>query len=229
MDLPTSPPNQPPSPAQSALSSAREALVTLEPYVPRSLPDPNAQNQRRPHRQRQKLHERYQRQHQLLSSNVQDEYTKFFTIRSVSVENLASIDTIRANREITNLLGGQPKRILETRAGCLSVEVASRSQSLAMQRLTELSTVRVTVNVDTRLNQTKGTIRYQNRPGYDTDVLLQELRAYKATEIYQMKKKVDGILRPLPTYIVTFDSCNLPPEVNIGWTKCPVRLYIPRP
>ena len=43
-----------------------------------------------------------------------------------------------------------------------------------------------------------------------------------------MKRKRNGMLENLPTYFVTFDSCHLPEEVSVGWTKCPVRLYIPR-
>lgn len=34
---------------------------------------------------------------------------------------------------------------------------------------------------------------------------------------------------PTPIYIVTFDVCTLPASVNLGWTKCSVRPYIPRP
>ena len=34
---------------------------------------------------------------------------------------------------------------------------------------------------------------------------------------------------PTSIYILTFNSCNLPEHVNLGWTRCSVRLYIPRP
>jgi len=79
------------------------------------------------------------------------------------------------------------------------------------------------------MNETKGTIRYQNRPKFTEEVILEELRAFKAKEIYQLKKKENGVLVNMPLYIVTFDTCNLPQEVTIGWTRCPVREYIPRP
>ena len=42
-------------------------------------------------------------------------------------------------------------------------------------------------------------------------------------------RKHNGMLENLPTYIDTFDSCHLPEKVSVGWTKCPIDLYIPRP
>ena len=44
-----------------------------------------------------------------------------------------------------------------------------------------------------------------------------------------MKRKEEGRLVPLLIYVLTFNSCVLPEGISIGWTRRPVRLYIPRP
>ena len=44
-----------------------------------------------------------------------------------------------------------------------------------------------------------------------------------------MKRKIDGDLINTGTIILTFESCDLPKNVKIGWTSFEVRKYIPDP
>lgn len=43
--------------------------------------------------------------------------------------------------------------------------------------------------------------------------------------MYRITKKIDDIPVPTPVYILTFDACQLPGEVYIGFTACHVREY----
>ena len=47
--------------------------------------------------------------------------------------------------------------------------------------------------------------------------------------MYQMKCREKGVLKNTNFYILTFDLCQLPENVSIGWSTCPVREYIPPP
>ena len=50
----------------------------------------------------------------------------------------------------------------------------------------------------------------------------------KVVDIYRIQRRRDGILGDTSIYILTFDSCQLPGKVHIGWTACSVREYVPR-
>lgn len=225
----TAPPSATATERSSSATDPETSLATLEPYTTPRSSDSRDRGGRRPNRQRRKLHETYQTNFSIFDNVVPDEFIKFFTISSADGQNLAETDTILANRQIELALKGKPKKIIETRAGHLSIEVCNKAQSDAIIKINKLNDITVTVTSDDRMNQTKGTIRYYNKPGYSTERIKKELEIFKVTDIYQMESKKDGKTEKLPTYILTFNTCNLPNEVSIGWTKCPVRLYIPRP
>ena len=156
-------------------------------------------------------------------------YVKFFNIASKTGNRLSEINVIKANKQIETILRGTPKSITETRAGHLVVEVRSAEQSRNLQELKQLDTTEVTVEPHRTLNTTKGTIYYRNHPGYSTNDLLEELTKYNVNEIYQTKRRINGTMVDQPIYILTFQQCTLPSEIKIGWTKCSVRLHIPKP
>lgn len=158
-----------------------------------------------------------------------ENFTKYFCITSDSGKNLSEINVIKANKEIERLLGAPPKSITETRAGHLIIEVRNRNQSNNITNLTRLDTTAVKVEAHKTLNTVKGTIYYRNHPNYSTQELLEELEKFNVTEIYQTKRRINGTLCDQPVYILSFNVCNLPSQINIGWTKCSVRQHIPRP
>ena len=48
-------------------------------------------------------------------------------------------------------------------------------------------------------------------------------------ELHQVMKRVQRERIPTCIFLVTFESCILTREVTIGWTRCQVRKYIPKP
>lgn len=216
---------QPPPPAQDDLAPARTpTLETLEPYEPQRTPwKTKGKRQNR----RNKLLE-HEITSTLFSPKI-EKYKKFFIIKATDGTNLSEIDTITANEQLERTLHGPPQNITETRSGILKVEVKNRAQSAALSNLKRLDNISVEVQPDNQRNQTKATITYYNGPNHSADRLLQQLKRYNVTEVYQMKKKIRGALVGIPTYILTFDTIGFPEEVKIGWTKCATKLYIPRP
>lgn len=199
-------------------------LPTLEPYQRPSMRGRGGgRRNRRPALHRAPENETFPR------ANIQERFTKFFTITSESGVRLSDINVIKANREIEKQLGGSPQSITETRTGFLIVEVRTREQSLNITKLKKLDTTNVIIEPHKTLNTTKGTIYYRNHPKYTPDDLLEELKRFNVSEVYQTKRRENGTLSNQPIYILSFNQCTLPPEVKIGWTKCSVRLYIPRP
>ena len=168
----------------------------------------------------------------MFTSNKQY-YDKFFTITSAEDNrNLTEINTIKANKDLLEFLGGQPPNVKELRSGAIQVEVSSLEQSSRLTKLQTLAGCRVKVTSNDFMNQSKGTIYYQNGPKFtDNEIVeaINEVSEVKVTDIYRMKKKVDNVLTELPIYLLTFQSTVIPGSVKIGWTRCSVRLYFPRP
>ena len=158
-------------------------------------------------------------------------FTKFFIIQASSEEqNLSAINVIKANRELIKCLGGlKPNKVDELRNGSLLIEVINEKQSELLQNLKQLDGISVTVKEHSYLNQVKGTIYYRNRCNYSEREILEELEHYKVTNVYRTNKKVGNETIPNNIYILTFNCNTLPEEITIGWNKCRVRQFIPRP
>lgn len=200
-------------------TSTSGSFVTLEPFIP---------SQRR--RRRRRLHELVEPN----SSPTPGEtavapHKSFFVVTSSTGRNLAEIDVIAANAQLERLLRGKPKSISELRSGDLLVEVSSKAQGDALLRLTHLADCAVSVAPHERLNQSRGTIYYANKPKYTTAQLQSTLADFHVVDVHQMSRKRNGVTEHLPLYVLTFASCQLPSYVSIGWTRCSVRLYVPRP
>ena len=157
-------------------------------------------------------------------------FDRHYIIRAANSTPLSTVNTVKAYEELKIHIGGIPKKIIERRDGSLAVTLDNQEQSERLKTLNSLAGVTVETNSDTNLNRSQGTIRYENLPGYTTQELLDALKTQNVTEIYQLSKKNENKTNVLiPVFILTFGSTKLPERINIGWTSCPVRLYIPRP
>lgn len=181
---------------------------------------------------------RHPKQHETIRQSSLNEifaprksFPKFFIIKAENQEeNLSDINVIKANRElIKGLNGTKPKKVDELRDGSLLVEISNEEQSTLVTKITRLDNMRVKVTEHSYLNQTKGTIYYRNRCKYTDSEILEELASSNVANVYRTSRKIDGQQILNNIYILTFNSCHLPEDVNIGWNKCRVREYIPQP
>jgi len=185
-------------------------------------------NRRRNNRPRP--HERYAESQRILENLFSNEdFTKFFTIKAKNGSSLAEINVIAANKQMNRILGSKPRKVSELRDGSLLVEVANKQQSALIHTIKKLDQTDVEVSKHSKLNQVQGTIRYANKPNYSTAQILEALGEYKTSDIHQIKRKINGVYQHTNLYILTFDACQLPKYVSIGWSQCEVREYIPRP
>ena len=145
---------------------------------------------------------------------------------------MMQINTIAANRDLIRILGGSPSGVREMRSGDLLVEVRNYEQSQKIVNIKELASTKVSVKSNDRMNQCQGTIYYRNAPGFTEEEIMAALNEsgdIRVSNIYRMQKRADGALVPMPIYLLTFQSTELPSHVTVGWTRCSTRLYIPRP
>jgi len=201
--------------------------LTLEPYTPHSTNRANADRRRRVNiRRRGSV--ALGTTDQPLTRPVPKDFKKFYVIKAHDNSNLARIDVIRANREIRDQLGDKPYNISETRTGTLILELRNELQIRAAENIQSLAGIPVSVSEHTRLNERKGTIWYENHFDYSDAQLLEELSRSGVKSVYRTQKKTERGPIPSFIYILTFNS-DLPEKVTIGWTRCSVRAYIPKP
>lgn len=156
-------------------------------------------------------------------------YKKFLTIRATDETiDLRKINTIKAYDELSTCLGESPD-LSETRKGTLIFQSKNELTTRKAKNITTLAGIPITVEDHDRLNETRGTIWYANHPNYSEEEILDGLRKYGVKAVYRTKQKQGNSLTPTSIYILTFDHCNLPSSVLLGWTKCSVRLYVPKP
>ena len=212
-------------PDSDLIRATQNDELTLEPFVPAR---PRGGRRQRTHRQSVRRNPSLNL-NEITPGEYRPAFKKFYVIKTVDGSSMAEIDVFQANREIERKLCGKPAKITETRAGTLIVEAKDEKQSIALSMIESLADVPVAVVEHERLNEIKGTIWYANQRRYTEEQILGELKPFGAKAIYQTKKKVNGTLIPQSIYIITFDTQILPSNVYLGWTKCQVRLYIPRP
>lgn len=155
---------------------------------------------------------------------------RFFLIEATNGTNLSAINTIQAYEDLKKHIKGTPRKITERRDGKLTIVLNNEEQCTLILTIKTLANVEVTCSIDGKLNQSQGTIRYDNRPGFTIETLKDNLKQQNVTDIYQITRRAnDKSIVKEPIYILTFNTTNLPARVTIGWSNCPVRLYIPKP
>ena len=190
----------------------------------------NNSRERERFKPRRSERDNHERQKTLEMFSGHNRYDRHFIVKAIDSRPLSTVNTIKAYEELKKHINGTPKKILERRDGNLSITISDKDQSERLKTLTTLAEVRVEVTGDTNLNRSQGTIRYENHPGYTKEQLLEALKSQNVTEIYQLNRKNENKVNiPIPVYILTFGTTKLPDKINIGWTSCPVRIYIPRP
>lgn len=208
-------------------NGSRASYSTLQPYNPPSRGRQRGQRGRRRAGGRGPPNQMVAPQ--LLPGEPWQTFPKHYLVKARDGSDLGEIDTILAAQQVNSALAGKPKRVTETRAGALEVEVVTERQGEALRGITSLAGVEVVVELDEKMNQSKGTIWYKNKPRYDEQRIRESLAEYKAADIYRITKKEGRLTKNTNIYIVTFNTPILPEEVIIGFTVCHVKQYIPRP
>ena len=209
------------------------SFATLQPYVPPT--PPVFRGRGGVHTRGRGTQQRSQRRTQEfppLNQSEYNSYKKYFIIKPTNpeIESLwNNHDTIDANDELENALRGAPQRVTELNNGSLLIEVANAQQSQKILQIKKLFQIEVTVIVHQSLNFTKGTIFNKRIANTDDQKLLQKLAKYKVTDLYKIKNRNGNVYENSGLIILTFDSCNLPEEVKIGWMNLEVRKYYPNP
>ena len=122
-------------------------------------------------------------------------YDRFLTIEFG--KRVQDLDFLKIDKEIANACSKEPK-IMVQNDGSLLVETKLHEDSLKLQSLTKLSGDSAKCIPHSTMNKCRGVIRSTLLMRYSEERVLEEFDSEKVVEVKQMKKKINGILTPLP-------------------------------
>ena len=212
-------------PSHSSLNVSLEfsdAVATLEPYIP-------AINSQKRSNKRDNWEYKKRTKNQTLPGLFESiSYIQYLTLKLDDDQRIQNSDFFEIHRQIYSCLGREPKIVFQG-DGSILVEVTSLEEKEKLLSLTELSGKSARCSPHKLMNQCKGVIRAPLLMQFSEERLQKEFESQSVIEVKQMKKKINGTLTALPTYILTFDLPRLPKEIKAAWLYFGVRPYIPAP
>ena len=208
----------------TALDTSKSSTVlTMEPY---SYSSPASNNSRRFRFRR--LGNNFDAGHlETTPGNYEpNNYSRFLVLKMKNGQRMRDFDMFALNREIVACCQNEPK-ISYLNDGSLLVEVSSIEDSSKLLSIPSLSGSNVESVPHRSLNQSRGVIRSVELLRYSEEKLQEEFEDQGVVNVKQMKKTVSGLLTPLPTYVLTFNSVKLPRFIRAAWLRLEVRPYIP--
>jgi hypothetical protein len=124
---------------------------------------------------------------------------------------------------------GVPKQVNRLRDGSLLVQVSNDEMAKKVYNLKLLGSFPINVEIHKSLNSCKGVIYCKDLTNFDEKDILEELRKQNVTEVKCIMTRQEGVLKPSPLHILTFNSIELPHSVYIGFIRVSVRPHIPNP
>ena len=124
---------------------------------------------------------------------------------------------------------GELKDVKKLRSGELLVEVDSFAQAKKISSLSLVGDMEIIVKPHGSLNVVKGVITCRDLLCCSSEEILEGLGSQGVVEVRRINSRVDGVLTPTATLILTFKSHSLPETVKAGFIRIKVRPYIPNP
>ena len=153
-----------------------------------------------------------------------DNFDKYLTL-DLDDNNL---DIFKVHRDIVKQCGRNPK-ISPQSNNKIIICTESAEESERLKNLTVIGGASVECKPHFSLNQSKGIIYAPQLMGYTEQKLQEEFKGEGVVRVERMTKKVDGVLTPQPSLILTFERCKLPEFLYAAWYRYKVKQYIPRP
>lgn len=114
-------------------------------------------------------------------------------------------------------------------SGSILVEVSSFSQASTISKLDNFADIPVKVTPHRTLNSSRGLIRCRDLRDCEEKEVLDELQAQRVSAVKHIISTRNGKKEPTNTFVLTFDTPDLPKFVKVGYLRVEVEPYIPNP
>lgn len=121
------------------------------------------------------------------------------------------------------------ENISELRDGSLLIKCQSSSISQNLSTLNSLGGVNIKAAPHPTLNKSQGTIFAPSLANISDADILENLQEFGVVDLYRLKDRVNGKLRPSHRILLTFNTIEPPEKIYYTWLPFSVRRHIPTP
>ncbi|GAB0086572.1 hypothetical protein DMENIID0001_006620 [Sergentomyia squamirostris] len=158
------------------------------------------------------------------------DFPRFLVIERTDEGSLKSVSVFKVKREIHKLVGNVKKIQPLNDGKILLIEILQEAQAETILKMTSLAGKQVKVSWHEKMNKSKGVVACYGWTHIPSDELKEELKAFNISDVMAIKKKAEaGSMIDTGTFIVTFDSPNIPKEIDAWYYPLKVKLFIPNP
>ena len=156
-------------------------------------------------------------------------FPRFLLIESADQNKpISSLSPFAISKSIA-ALAGEPKMVKKLRSGALLVEVTRKSHSTNLLRSTIFINIPIKVSPHRSLNTKRGIIRCRDFENENDQTIASELKDQGVIEVRRIFAHRNGSKHKTNTFIVTFNTPNLPSTIKAGYLSLRVDLYVPNP
>ena len=143
-------------------------------------------------------------------------------------ETISSLSPFVVHKTIMSI-AGEPKSIKNLRSGDLLIQCAKESHEKNLLQMKTFCGLKCSVTPHSSLNTSKGIIRCPALSRVTSDDIKEGMVEQGVTDVRRITVRRDGETKLTNTYVLTFNSPNLPTVVKIGFMQVKVDVYIPNP
>ena len=163
------------------------------------------------------------------STSIKKPYVpRFLIIHSEKEgETISSLSPFVVHKTIMSI-AGEPKSIKNLRSGDLLIQCAKESHEKSLLQMKTFCGLKCSVTPHSSLNTSKGIIRCPALNRVTSDDIKEGMVEQGVTDVRRITVR-RGVTKLTNTYVLTFNSPNLPTVVKIGFIQVKVDVYIPNP
>ena len=168
----------------------------------------------------------------MLTYNPNDNWPRFLVVEAAdgNPKRLTDRMDIFAWHKAIIGMGGSYKSVKLMNDGKqLLVHFGNKAYSDNLLRADKLNDVPVKVTPHRALNSSRCVIGCKELRNMDEEDIKNELQSQGVTKVERMKRRKDGQLVPLDSYILTINNPNIPPQIKVGFLIRDTKVYIPNP
>ena len=143
-------------------------------------------------------------------------------------EIISSLSPFVVHKTIMSI-AGEPKSIKNLRSGDLLIQCAKESHEKSLLQMKTFCGLKCSVTPHSSLNTSKGIIRCPALSRVTSDDIKEGMVEQGVTDVRRITVRRDGETKLTNTYVLTFNSPNLPTVVKIGFLQVKVDVFIPNP
>ena len=157
-------------------------------------------------------------------------FKKYVTIKHTDRNiRMTDLSPFAIKEGLKSAIGKKRCNITRLRSGLLLIEVDQKQQYTQLMRLKRIQDIPVIVEEHRTLNISKGVLYCDALRNMSDEQIKMRLTDQDVIEVYRIKRKRNDREEPTDSFIVTFSKPIVPKEIEIGYLKVKVSVYIPKP